>query len=391
MIMENVLCETIRVYALISYARQTSDTFLSLMVPTILLVGPVFFGVIAGSITDHISRPKLAYPIIALATFASVALISVQVGNTYLTWTLLIGVAILSYLSVNIRIAASKFAVDPQDYSRFHSGVVWVLQVAPVASPLIAGLIASGGSIVWMYFVILAACAFAGAAAFSIVISRSTRDHQSGITPKLTFGDVSRSSSAAARTVFSDVPLRSSVFIASLQNVLVFVSGSIATVQYQSTSNFELLGGLPLFVAGCGAFVSAPVAGLFKKKVGARRLLTISLFASVIAVAIQSLIALNPWMLTMVFLVGANGATTAVCAWDIRLERSSKSNIGSIAGLTSTLYKLPSIVVLPLVGLIANVKDSSVALISAVAIVCGLYALNFLSNVLTIQSRREDF
>ncbi|MCF1485579.1 MULTISPECIES: MFS transporter [Rhizobium/Agrobacterium group] len=385
MTVEYISIDTAKIFLALNYAAEDSSYFLVLLVPTIALIGPVLFGPVAGVITDRIATKSYYIPLQTVALTVPVVILSTKYSRElqFLALTLL---SMLAYLSANIRIASSKHMVPKEEFTSYHTCVVWVMQIVPLAAPLFAGLLVSLAASIFQFFLVAAAIMSAGVFVFWQAQTRG--DAHSVRKDGKGYKGMGRAALGAGHFILKDHELSHSVVVAGLVNVVVFMSGYAGIVAFKANVKLQsefasVLDGAPLIALGIGALLGALFARKVKSTFASSQALSVIMFASIGLLLLQAMTMTTIYSLLVCFCVGITGSLTSILAWDVRLQRSSPENIGTIAGVTGSAYKIPSLVLLPIVGLIASATDIRTACIFAAAILIALYLISRKTRYIT--------
>jgi MFS family permease len=387
MAIEYVAIDTVKVYMALNYVANDTNLLLVMLVPAVALIGPVFLGPIAGVVTDRISTRAYIVPLLAVVILTPAVIVITGVSSSF-QLPALVTLSVLAYLSANIRIASSKFLVPKDEYTLYHSAVVWILQIVPVFAPLLAALLIASPVNPWLLYMIGAAIMLVGAGFF--LMAQSSDQTEASTKAPRGFQGISTDMKAVVRFMLDDKLLFHSVVVAALVNVVVFTAGYAGVAAFKSVELlfFGSVQGAPLIAIGMGALVGSLVAGKIKTAYSPARALEITMAFSLLLLLLQIAVMSHSLALLAIFGIGIAGSITSVIAWDVRLQRSTTENIGTIAGLTGSAYKIPSLFFLPAIGWLADIADIQMASFVAAAALALLYLLGRRSAV--FQTREGD-
>ncbi|TWI84744.1 MFS transporter [Roseibium hamelinense] len=383
MAVEYIAIDTVKIYMALNYAVNDAVLFPIMLVPAVALIGPVFLGPIAGVVTDRISTRVYIVPLIAVCIWTPAVAVVAAMSNGFQLPALII-LSLLAYLSANIRIASSKFLVPKDEYTPYHGAVVWILQIVPVFAPLLAGVLIASPLNSWVLYGGGIAILLIGSALFLL----AQRSGSAEVSAKSAqgFKGMGVDMRAAATFIISDRPLSHSVVVAALVNVAVFTSGyaGVAALKSGTLTVFGTeiaLHGAPLIALGLGALVGSTIAGRVKARYAPCQALEATMVASILLLLLQIAVMSHPLSLLATTGIGIAGSITSVLAWDVRLQRSRSDNIGTIAGLTGSAYKIPSLFFLPAIGWLAAIAGIQLASVAATASLALLYLVSRRSAV----------
>lgn len=388
MLIEYTAIEAMKIYLALSYLGGEHGYFVVLLVPALALVGPATLGPIAGIITDRISARAYPVPLAAVAMWAPLIMLPPTSSPVELRLAALVVLSVLAYLSANIRIASSRHLVPQAEYATYHSAVVWILQIVPIAAPFFAGLL--------LNLRLSAAVAYGGGISIlliGVLFFAAARRLVKTAAREPSGAEVAQHSALAAlveaiKFVLSDRDLSRSVVVAALVNVTVFVGG------YAGVAAFDQFGltrqgagaffpGTPLAAMGVGALLGSLIVGPLRRRYPDLALLEIMALTSIAFLLAQALLISNALSLVPILGIGAVGGITSVIAWGIRLQRSRADNIGTLAGVTGAAYKIPSLLILPVISFLAGASQIQAACLAALGIVTLAYFASFRIPALT--------
>lgn len=382
MAIEYIAVDTVKIYMALNYAVSDENFFSVMLVPALALIGPVFLGPIAGVVTDRISARLYTVPLIAVCIWTPAVVVMTGEASNFRFLALII-LSVLAYLSANIRIASSKLLVPKDEYTPYHGAVVWIMQIVPVLAPLLAGLLIAGPLNSYLIYGCGIALLLIGNVFFLLAQQLNPTKDISGA--RRGFEGVGRDMKNAGKFIVSDSQLSHSVVVASLVNVVVFISGYAGVVAMKSVS-FQSLGvgdnfqGMPLIALGLGALLGSVFAGKVKMRYSSCQALKVTMVASILLMLLQIAAISHPLSLFASGGIGIAGSITSIIAWDVRLERSRSDNIGTIAGFTGSAYKIPSLLFLPATGWLATVAGIQLASLVAIMSLALLYLMNRLKG-----------
>ncbi|WP_367714302.1 MFS transporter (plasmid) [Nitratireductor sp. GISD-1A_MAKvit] len=387
MAIEYIAIDTVKIYLALDSLAQDNGPFLVMLIPALALVGPVMLGPIVGVFTDRISIRWYIAPLIAVALWAPLAILQADYYPTEWRLLVLVVLSVLAYLSANVRIASSKYLVPSAEYTAYHASVVWIMQAVPIVAPLAAGLLENDGSGTissWSGGTSILLC---GVLLFGIALSRGTGEAVKKKESRAKRQSIPETLLAAFSFITNDRELAHSVIVVALVNVIVFVSGyaGLAAFNEYSLGAFasdNLLPGTPLIAMGAGALLGSLIAGKVKQKYIATKALSFTMSASIVLMMVQALLISSVFSLAAIACIGVLGSITVVLAWDIRLQRSRPENIGTIAGVTGAAYKIPSLVMLPVVGSLAANTGIQTACMATACILGALYYVSCQTRIL---------
>ncbi len=347
--LEYVSIELLKVLLVLQLAT-TNNAFLVLLVPTAALIGPVVLGPVAGMVLDRV--PLGFFWLVALVIAIVVPFFGYMILSNESRFLIsgMTAVSVIAYLSAVSRIVASKYIISEKDMTFFHGSLIWVLQLIPIAGPLLAGFLNASSAkgpwfIVWIILLVLGA----------FVVRSLLNDVDPQKTPQATGNQFL----ASWKEIFVSDLFRYSVVCAAVSNVVVLSIPYLSVLEITSSAD-NTAQTFPFIAAGAGAMLAPPVKG-YLTKLDEKRSLSLAVYASLTLLASTFWIGGLLTLLLCNLIAGFLGASVTLIAWNVRLKLSSKENIGTIAGLTGALYKLPSIVLLPLVGALSTYVGSPFA------------------------------
>jgi len=355
MTVEYLSVDIMQIFLVVSLVSSGGAVSMGVAIPAAALIGPVFVGPISGFFIDRISRQRIWY--FALLLGFTVPIFIWKSPFLSDSWIIfgVVGVSVLAYIGATSRVVASKFIVDDEHMDFFHGALIWIMQSIPIIAALLVSLmiwldLQGITTLVWMGSMLIGALVFRG------ILLRCVPHVQKESARHGSAGDQLKS---AFTEIFTVSIFRYSIFVAGIVNFCVFAISYISV----ATINVEIAffgRSLPLVFVGLGA-LGAPLAKVYLNKFGDQLLLTLAYFVSVGLLG-TTFFFYDLWV-TLVFngVAGFFGATVAMVTWNIRLRVASKKNIGAIAGLTGAMYKLPSILLLPLVGILSDVIGAAQA------------------------------
>lgn len=307
-------------------------------------------------------------PSALLAPVLIVAAIPVETLSLLLAALLVLLISVLGYVSTSTRITSAKHALAAEEVVGYHSNLATILHLIPIGAPFTAGLLLSSmaGPIV---FVIILSIALS----FAVLLYRSVvRDHEDAraIESNVGVDNVTRRIRDASVHILDTPLLLQSVLVTSIVNFIGFANEYLAVRHVIDLDfGFSVWPSAPLMLSGFGAIVSAFFAQ-YIEKVNYKRTLWYCQTLAIVAMLSCYLSSNTVVFCVALILNGAVGATAAATAWSVRLRLATRANIGVIAGVTSSLYKVHSLLFLPLVGNVAGANGVLIGglFVSAVAL-----------------------
>lgn len=326
-------------------------------------IGPVFCGPLSGYLTDCIGhRQKWKIPLMVSVVLGG-AWVAMCYGMVNLTIFLGVILSVIGYLSANIRIAISKYLIPQDGYSQYHTGVVLILELIPLIAPVLAIVLIEANNNVLIYsnigvFLMMFVGIFILRGVICSYGDYLEQSKKEGVNNR----SLKEKLIVAYRSILKSKEFLLSIYIASAMNLLVLSFGYLSIEKMlRIDPEIKDMSALILSIMSVGGIMGGFLVVLVKKlKFSNAKLFKIYVNVG-IALASIVLLTNSPLLIAVGgLMVGVLGSLVSILVWNIRLSHSDNSNIGILAGVTGSLYKILPLLVLPVIGIL-NAKGMFVS------------------------------
>lgn len=346
-------------------------------------IGPVFFGPVSGYITDHINNlNKWKIPFL-LSIILGFSWISINYGFENLSIILSIIISVTGYLSSNIRIAISKHLILEDDYSKYHTGVVWILEIVPLIIPLIASIVIiseKNCGLFWTFSINL--LLLIGVMFLKKVLKKDKFFFSKNKVTTLSYQSFKNKVNLVLNRIIETKELKVSIYSASVINFLTIGFGYLAIRRIlKFNPEIGTISIWILVIMGIGGIIG----GLFQswiKKYSHSNIRLLNIYLGIGSLFSIALILIKSFLgfLILGFFIGILGSCVSILVWNIRLKNSKNEDIGIMAGLTSSFYKIVPLTMMPILGIL----EEKELFINSVFLILGFLICPLLIKLLVI-------
>ncbi len=302
----------------------------------ISLVPNILFAFLIGSVVDAVDRKTvLAGALLSLSCLTAALYAMTMQGSVHLelVYAVAFFVGLCMYTYGNAQTVVIRYVVPQPLATSAISMLAMVATTLAIAAPLFTGLLLATGTLrVGPLF----------AAAFFMLAALVTVGLRLPVERKpLRFEAIRQRMASGWSEFVGNKPLRTLTLCASLSNMAVGVYEIDNVVLLRGFAHLDAAAvGVILAVAGGGAICGSAAAKTLRSRFAVQRL-----FSGVTLVAAVGYLALgavpNGLVSTVVgFAEGFCSALIAVCVWSIRQETVPAEQMGAVAGLTGSFFKI---------------------------------------------------
>lgn len=347
--------EFVNKLALLTALIKSDDYVYGFLLSALGFAGAVLLGPVIGALVDTARISRLWFAQALTTIMVVLAMIGIVAENQHFSYGFIMLLSIVGYTSANIRIALSKRLIPKNEITGYHSKIVWVFELTPFAVPALCSVLLSNSTAVVSSVAILVLAALMIVSAF-IIRSLTRLSINTDSSPPGSIFDLANRLRMGTRVIRSSPIFTYSILVAGAINLFVLCMGLLAIVKIKTSApEFGDVSGLLLMVVSSGALLGA----LLKNHSWLQKTSAVRQFQLYIALAVAAcgMMAASETIMVIVIsllFAGFVSALTTVTVWDVRIKNTSPNNIGVIAGVTGALYKLPLLVISPLVGIVAE-------------------------------------